>query len=85
MSNTQKKLLALDGGGIRGMIALRVLARIESILRQQSGNPDLVLSDYFDYVGGTSTGAIIAAALAIGMSVAELEEFYRHQAPNFSP
>ena len=62
----QKKILALDGGGIRGVIALEVLKRIEQILRDRSGKPDLVLSDYFDYVAGTSTGAIIATCLSIG-------------------
>ena len=62
----QKKLLALDGGGIRGVIALEVLARIEEILRERSGRKDLVLSDYFDYMAGTSTGAIIASCLAMG-------------------
>ena len=65
----QRKLLAIDGGGLRGLLALRILAKIENILREQSGNPKLVLSDYFDYIGGTSTGGILAAALAIGMSV----------------
>lgn len=78
---SQKKLLAIDGGGIRGILALRVLKRIESIVRERSGNPGLVLADYFDYIGGTSTGGIIAAALAIGMSVDELERFYREEAP----
>ena len=53
----QKKMLALDGGGIRGVIALEVLKRIEQILREREKNPNLVLSDYFDYFAGTSTGA----------------------------
>ncbi|MEO7961709.1 MAG: patatin-like phospholipase family protein, partial [Ginsengibacter sp.] len=35
--------------------------------------------DYFDYIGGTSTGAIIAAGLSIGMSVQELLDFYVHK------
>lgn len=83
---SQRRLLSIDGGGLRGMIAVRVLARIEAILREQSGKPDLVLADYFDYIGGTSTGGIIAAALAIGMSVSELEDFYRKDGPRlFSP
>ena len=57
-----KKLLALDGGGIRGVITLEVLQRIESMLAQQLGaGDDFVLADYFDYIGGTSTGAVIAA------------------------
>lgn len=61
------------------MIALRVLAHIEGLLRERSGRPDLVLSDYFDYIGGTSTGGIIAAGLAIGLPVAAIEGFYRTQ------
>lgn len=78
--NKQKKLLSIDGGGIRGIMALRVLGRIESILREQSGKPDLVLADYFDYIAGTSTGGIVAAGLALGKSVAEMEVFYRAEA-----
>ena len=82
----QKKLLSIDGGGIRGMIALRVLHKIEALLRQQRGQPNLVLADYFDYIGGTSTGGIVAAALSIGMSVDQIEAFYRAEAPSlFSP
>ena len=76
-----KKLLALDGGGIRGVITLEVLARIEQILRDQSGRASLVLADYFDYIAGTSTGAIIAACLSKGMSVADIAKFYRESGP----
>ena len=72
----QRRLLALDGGGIRGMITIEVLARVETILRDQSRNPKLVLADYFDYIAGTSTGAIIAACLSLGMDVATLRQFY---------
>ena len=83
---TQRKLLAIDGGGIRGMIALRVLAKIEAILREKFCRPNLVLSDYFDFIGGTSTGGIIAAALSIGMPVEAIESFYRNQGARiFSP
>jgi predicted acylesterase/phospholipase RssA len=76
----QKKLLALDGGGIRGVITLEVLAAIENIVRGKLG-PDAVLSDYFDYLAGTSTGAIIAACLSIGMSVADVQQFYVGNGP----
>ena len=72
----QHRLLALDGGGIRGIITLEVLAEIEKVLRTRSGRNDLVLSDYFDYVAGTSTGAIIAACVSLGMPVAEIRRFY---------
>jgi predicted acylesterase/phospholipase RssA len=76
----QKKLLALDGGGIRGVITLEILAAIEIIVRGKLG-PNAVLSDYFDYLAGTSTGAIIAACLSVGMSVADVREFYVASGP----
>ena len=77
-----RKLLALDGGGIRGILTLEILLEIESQLRLELGKgPDFRLCDYFDYIGGTSTGGIIAAGLACGMSVAELIEFYRAAGP----
>jgi hypothetical protein len=63
-------MLALDGGGIRGVLTLAILKEIET----QVGQP---LWQYFDYIAGTSTGAIIAAALSRGMSVDELIAFYR--------
>ena len=72
-----KKILALDGGGIRGMITVQVLAEIEELLRQKLGRADdFRLSDYFDFVAGTSTGAIIAACIATGMSVSEISKLY---------
>jgi len=72
----QRKLLACDGGGIRGIISIEILANIEKELRASSGNPDLVLADYFDYVAGTSTGAIIATLVSLGKSVDEIRKFY---------
>jgi hypothetical protein len=72
-----KKLLAIDGGGIRGVLALEVLQRIEDLLKAKSGNADFRLADYFDYIAGTSTGGIIAAGLSIGMSVGEILKFYQ--------
>lgn len=75
-----KRLLALDGGGIRGIFALEVLAELEVRLREKTGNPDLLLADHFDYMAGTSTGAIIAACLAWGMSVAEVQDLYINKA-----
>jgi hypothetical protein len=71
-----KKLLALDGGGIRGLITVEILAGIEALLRQETKDPNLVLADYFDYIAGTSTGAIIATCLSLGMTVDKLRAFY---------
>jgi len=74
----QKRLLSLDGGGIMGLISLCILKRIEDQLRPRSGmGENFRLCHFFDYIGGTSTGAIIAAGLAVGKSVGELIEFYQ--------
>lgn len=77
----KKRLLALDGGGIRGALTIEVLAAIEALLRKEYSRDDLVLADYFDYIGGTSTGAILAASLALGMSTARLRDFYAESGP----
>jgi predicted acylesterase/phospholipase RssA len=75
-----KRLLALDGGGIRGLISIELLAEIEATLRARlAAGPEFVLADYFDYIGGTSTGGIIAALLALGLPVARVREFYVDQ------
>ena len=71
-----KKLLSIDGGGIRGVLALAILQRVEEILRARAGRDNFRLADYFDYIAGTSTGGIIAAGLSIGMSVREVMNFY---------
>ncbi len=72
-----KKILTLDGGGIRGMITVEILRRMESLLRKElGGGDDFVLADYFDYISGTSTGAIIAACLSLGWPVEKIGRFY---------
>ncbi len=74
-----KKILACDGGGILGLISVEVLARIESLLRERQPlekRKDFVLADYFDYFAGTSTGALLAGCLALGMPVDRIRKFY---------
>jgi predicted acylesterase/phospholipase RssA len=74
----QRRMLALDGGGIMGLITLQVLARMEEQLAGVSDRGDKFrLCQFFDYIAGTSTGAIIAAGLAIGKKVSEIVDFYR--------
>jgi uncharacterized protein len=65
------KILSLDGGGIRGFYTAQFLARCERELT--SGQP---LVRYFDMIAGTSTGGIIALALALGFSTTEIQDFY---------
>ena len=76
-----RKLLACDGGGIRGTISIEILAKIETDLRANNNRPNLVLADYFDYVAGTSTGAIIATLVALGYSVDKIRDFYIKSGP----
>lgn len=76
-----KRILALDGGGVKGILTLGMLEVLEKELRRRSGDPGLVLSDYFDLIGGTSTGAIIAAGLGVGKSVGELIKMYGELGP----
>lgn len=77
-----KRILAMDGGGIRGALALGFLKKIETELKDRhkklyKNENDFRLCHYFDLIGGTSTGAIIATALAIGMSVDEISKLYQ--------
>src|SRR4051794_9379775 len=73
-----KRILALDGGGLRGYLTLQFLRAIEDLLRKRSKTGDTFrLCDYFDLIGGTSTGSVIAAALACGYSVGDLEKLYK--------
>ncbi len=73
-------MLALDGGGVRGILSLGFLKHIESILRKRYHDETFVLSRYFDLIGGTSTGAIIATLLARGAEVDEVIKLYRRLA-----
>ena len=64
------RVLALDGGGAKGFYTLGALKEIEGIV----GGP---VSEKFDLIYGTSTGAIIAALLGLGKSVVDVGAFYR--------
>jgi hypothetical protein len=75
-----KRLLALDGGGVRGAITVAFLERIEEILSKRLGK-QIHLGDWFDLVGGTSTGSIIAGALALGYTIQDVKRFYLELAP----
>jgi len=72
-----KRILALDGGGVRGLISLAFLEELERILADRAGSGDgFRLCDHFDLVGGTSTGALIATGIALGYRVQELIDLY---------
>lgn len=72
-----KKMLCCDGGGIRGLISVEILAAMEDALRAKLGKgPDFVLADFFDYVCGTSTGGVIAVCISMGMPMSRVRAFY---------
>ena len=59
------RILSIDGGGIRGLIPAAILAELEQMLIDRSGNPQARLMDHFDLVAGTSTGGLIACLLLL--------------------
>ncbi|RDZ28289.1 patatin-like phospholipase family protein [Lysobacter silvisoli] len=69
-----RRILSLDGGGIRGLVSCLWLDGVEHAL-QRAGKPDLRGS--FDLVAGSSTGAIVAAGLAVGLAPAAMADLYR--------
>lgn len=85
------RLLAVDGGGLRGAFSLGVLGCMEQTLKRVTGaGDDFRLSSYFDFIGGTSTGALIATGLALGWSVDEIKDKYLRLgrevfSPRFAP
>lgn len=74
MGNNMKKILSIDGGGIRGAFPAAFLAEIE----EKVGSP---LHEYFDLIAGTSTGGIIALGLGLGFSAKEILGFYESEGP----
>ena len=69
-----KKILTIDGGGIRGTFPAAFLANLEQDLDQPIGR-------YFDLISGTSTGGIIAIGLALGLSAADILKLYEDKGP----
>lgn len=70
-----KRLLSIDGGGLCGLIPAEALILIEKQLNEITRS-QLPLCDRFDLIGGTSTGAILAAGLSLGLKAEQLRDFY---------
>ena len=68
------RILALDGGGLRGTFTAAVLAKWDDMIKSGGGNH---IVQHFDLVAGTSTGAILAIGLGLGLSPSEMLMFYR--------
>lgn len=72
------RVLALDGGGIKGAFSASVLATLE----ESTGKRCI---DHFDLITGTSTGGIIAIGLGLGLTAAEIRDFYERRGPTIFP
>lgn len=76
------RILALDGGGLRGAFTAAVLTKWDDMLKAGGGSG---LISHFDLVAGTSTGAILAIGLAMGLQPIEILEFYQKKGPQIFP
>lgn len=72
------RILALDGGGIKGAFTASVLARLEKAIGEPVGRQ-------FDLIAGTSTGGILAVGLGMGLTPLQMLEFYRERGPVIFP
>jgi uncharacterized protein len=73
-----RRILSIDGGGIKGVFPAAFLAKLED----QLGEP---IVDYFDLIAGTSTGGIIALALGLGLSAREVLRLYEENGRRIFP
>lgn len=74
------KILALDGGGIKGVYTAELLRQCEDALGR--GEP---IARYFDMIAGTSTGGIIALGLGLEIATADITSFYRDDGRKIFP
>lgn len=79
MSDKKFKILSIDGGGIRGIFPAMLLADLEAKLKAD-GKEKWQIYQNFDLICGTSTGGIIAIALALGIPAQEIYELYINKA-----
>lgn len=79
MSNHFKRVLSIDGGGVRGLLSALVLADLERRLKDRS------LAESFDLIAGTSSGGLIALGLAKGLTAAELVDVFDQRSSTIFP
>lgn len=72
------RILALDGGGVKGAFTAAALARWEELT-------GLSTAEQFDLIAGTSTGGILALGLGLGMKAKEIQEFYEESGSKIFP
>jgi patatin-like phospholipase/acyl hydrolase len=73
-----RRILTIDGGGIKGVFPASFLATIEDSIGDS-------VAEYFDLIVGTSTGGIIALGLGLGLSAKDILDFYEKLGPSIFP
>ena len=79
------RVLSLDGGGMRGIYTAAFLDRLTDQFGRIRGELALDLGRGFDLITGTSTGAIVGCALAVGRPMSEIVDLYREHGPRIFP
>jgi hypothetical protein len=79
------RVLSLDGGGMRGTYTATYLDRVAASFAKRRGLAALDIGAAFDLIVGTSTGGIIACALAAGIPLAEIVALYKEHGPAIFP
>ncbi|MGL3111217.1 patatin-like phospholipase family protein [Bradyrhizobium sp. BR 1432] len=79
------RVLSLDGGGMRGIYTAAFLSRLTDQFARIRGKTALDLGRGFDLITGTSTGAIVGCALAVGRPMSEVVALYREHGPKIFP
>ena len=82
-TNVPFNILSLDGGGVRGLVTSIILESLDNKLKKY--NPQKPLTDYFDIIAGTSTGGLIACALAKGLNAREIKNIYINNSQTIFP
>ena len=81
--NKKYRILSLEGGGFRGVISAVILKEVENAIVASGKGQGL--NDYFDLIAGTSTGSLLAAGIALGMTAEELLSVYEKDGEKIFP
>lgn len=84
-NNQDIKVLSLNGGGVRGLFTITLLAELETIIEKSEKRENVKIGDYFDLITGTSIGGILALGLASGISARKLKEAFEKSATDIFP